>query len=117
MGRIFTPEGHPLSAPFQVNSAVVASDETGPKIVALPDGGFVMAYGSYFEATGGFIAVQRYDGNGESLFSDLILDDRGSLTGWEVTADPAGNYTVAFERENAHIVHGRSARRSSTRRT
>src|SRR5687768_14682385 len=47
MGRIFDPEGEALGGPFQVNKTIYATDETGPKIVALPDGGFVMAYGSY----------------------------------------------------------------------
>src|SRR5688572_29171226 len=99
MGRIFTPEGHPASAPFQVNTASVDSDETGPKIVALPDGGFVMAYGwSWSEALGGFIVVERFDSAGASLFSDIITDPRSSLMQWEVTADDVGNYTIVFER-------------------
>jgi len=42
MGQIFDPEGNRVGAPFQVNSAVVAGDETGPEIVALPDGGYVV---------------------------------------------------------------------------
>src|SRR4051812_11687062 len=58
MGRIFTPDGGPAGAAFQVNSAFTASDETEPKVVALPDGGYVVAYGSYLDTLGGFIGVE-----------------------------------------------------------
>ena len=78
-GRLFTPEGGPASAGFQVNRTITSSDETGPKLVALPDGGFVMAYGS-FDASGGFITVERYDSNLQSVSSRLITDPRSSLT-------------------------------------
>ncbi|WP_373505735.1 calcium-binding protein [Aestuariivirga sp.] len=98
MGQMFTPEGVAIGGSFQVNSAIVASDETGPKIVALPDGGFAMAYGCYLEALGGFITVQRFDSNGNSLSSRFILDDLSSLTDWDITTDSAGNYTVVYER-------------------
>ncbi len=97
VARIFDPEGKPIAAPFQLNTAIVASDETGPKIVALPDGGFVMAYGSYLEAIGGFIEIQRYDANGTAMFSTSIIVREP--TAWEITADAAGNYTVSFELE------------------
>ena len=46
MGQLFDPHGTPIGLAFQVNTDVVASDETGPQIVALPDGGYVIAYGS-----------------------------------------------------------------------
>ncbi len=98
MGQMFSPEGVAIGGPIQVNTAIVASDETGPKIVALPDGGFVMAYGSYFEALGGFITVQRFDSLGNSVSSKFILDDYSTLTDWDITADSLGNYTVTFER-------------------
>ncbi len=79
MGRLYSAEGRPLGGVFQVNSSVTASDETGPKIVALPDGGYVVTYGGYFEATGGFINVERFDSAGNSVFNSQILDERSSL--------------------------------------
>jgi Ca2+-binding RTX toxin-like protein len=97
VARMFDPEGKPIAAPYQLNSVTVASDETGPKIVALPDGGFVMAYGSYSADLGGFIQIQRYDANGNATFSTSIIERQ--LTAWEITADTAGNYTVTFELE------------------
>ena len=99
IGQLLSPEGVAIGTAFQVNSSIWAGDETGPKIVALPDGGFVMAYGGYFEAIGGFITVERFNSAGQSLFYNVITDDLGSLTDfWEITADSTGNYTVAFER-------------------
>ena len=107
IGRILSPEGVPIGSTFQVNAAIWGGDETGPKIVALPDGGFVMAYGGYFEALGGFLVVERFNSAGQSLFSNVITDDLGSLTDfWEITADTTGNYTVVFERHFPDIdVH------------
>ena len=104
MGRMFNAEGVAIGSPFQVNSAVVFSDETGPKIVAMPDGGFVVAYGSYLEALGGFIGVERFDANGFSVSSKFITDPISSLTQWEITADAFGNYTVAYERLALHAL-------------
>ena len=36
LGRMFTAEGVAIGSPFQVNSAVVASDETAPRRRTLP---------------------------------------------------------------------------------
>ena len=104
MGQFLAPDGTAEGDIFQVNSAVVASDETGPQIAAMPDGGFVMAYGGYLDAIGGFIAIQRYDSDGNSLASRFITDPLSSLTKWAITTDSAGNYTVAFERGVGHIA-------------
>ena len=98
-GRVFDAEGIPVGPVFQVNALVTASDETGPKIVALPDGGYVVAYGSYSAADGGFITVQRFDSNSSAVSTRVILSDQGDLTKWEITADSVGNYTVVFERQ------------------
>ena len=99
MGQILSPEGIASGPAFQVNAAVWGGDETGPQIVALPDGGFVMAYGGYLEALGGFITVERFNSAGQTLYSNVITDAAGSLTDfWKITADPAGNYTLVFER-------------------
>ena len=102
MGQMFDAEGNVIGAAFQVNSLVTASDETGPKIVALPDGGFVMAYGSYSDADGGFITVQRFDSNGQAVSERFILDALSTLTDWDITADSLGNYTVTFERSTSN---------------
>jgi hypothetical protein len=72
MGQMFSAEGVALGSPFQVNSAITGSDETGPKIVAMPDGGYVIAHGSYLEAIGGPIGVERFDANGFSVSSWFI---------------------------------------------
>src|SRR4051812_35631253 len=61
VGRIFDALGNPIGAPFQVNATIFNSDETEPKIVAMPDGGFVIAYGSFDNTNGGFITVERHD--------------------------------------------------------
>jgi hypothetical protein len=98
-GRVFDAEGNAVGAVFQVNALVTASDETAPKIVALPGGGYVVAYGSYSAAAGGFITVQRFDSNSSPVSVNFILSGEGDLTKWEITADSAGNYTVVFERE------------------
>ena len=99
MGQLFDPHGTPIGLAFQVNTDVVASDETGPQIVALPDGGYVIAYGSLKPAIGGFIGIERHAANGALLFSDIITDPNSSLTAWQLAADPAGNYTIAYERQ------------------
>jgi Ca2+-binding RTX toxin-like protein len=104
MGRMFNADGVALGTPFQINSAVVASDETGPKIVAMPDGGYVVAYGSYLEAIGGFIGIERFDANGFSVSSRFITDPNSSLTEWDLTVDSAGNYTVVYERLAPHAL-------------
>jgi Ca2+-binding RTX toxin-like protein len=102
MGQMFDPVGKAIDGAFQVNSAYTLSDETEPKIVALPDGGFVVAYGSYLESIGGFIGIERFGANGLSVASNFITDPRSSLTKWEIAADSTGNYTVAFERSINH---------------
>jgi Ca2+-binding RTX toxin-like protein len=105
VGRVFDPEGHAIGNPFQVNALVTVGDETGPKIVALPDGGYVVAYGGYSVADGGFIVVQRFNSNNEAVSERFITDARSSLTGWEITADSAGNYTVVFEQQVAYTAY------------
>ena len=97
MGRIQDAEGNNIGPIFQINSAVTASNETGPKIKAMPDGGFVVAYGSYLEAIGGFIAIERFDANGNEVASRFITDEHSSLTAWDLTVDGAGNYTIVYE--------------------
>jgi len=99
MGRIFDPEGNPVGNSFQVNAGITEGPETGPKIVALPDGGFVMAYGGYSVADGGFIVVQRFNSNNQAVSERFITDSQSSLTAWEITADAVGNYSVVFERK------------------
>ena len=99
IGQILSPEGLAIGPAFQVNQAIWGSDETGPKIVALPDGGFVMAYGGYFESIGGFLTVERFNSSGQTLFNQIITDPRSSLTDFEIAADGLGNYTVTFERQ------------------
>ena len=47
VGRLLDPEGVPLGPAFQVNLTSTDGNETGPQLVALPDGGFVMAYGGF----------------------------------------------------------------------
>ncbi len=106
MGRMFNAEGTALGVPFQLNSAVVASDETGPEIVAMPDGGYVVAYGSYLEALGGFIGLERFDANGLSVSSRFITDPVSSLTEWKLTVDSLGNYTIVYERWEPHAIGG-----------
>jgi len=98
IGQMFSPEAVAIGPVFQLNAAIWGSDETGPKIAALPDGGFVMAYGGYFESIGGFLTVERFNSSGQSLFSNIITDPRSSMTDWELSVDGAGNYTVVFER-------------------
>jgi Ca2+-binding RTX toxin-like protein len=102
VGSLFDPEGTPLRTAFQVNLTSTDGNETGPQIVALPDGGFVMAYGGYNPAEGGFIAVDRYNSSLQPVSSRHIVDPLyppiGSLTEWEITADSLGNYTVVYER-------------------
>jgi hypothetical protein len=99
MGQMFDPKGNPIGNAFQVNTDVVISDETGPQIVPLPDGGYVIAYGSFTQAIGGFIGIERHAADGSLRFSDIITDPNSSLTKWEMTVDPAGNYTIAYERQ------------------
>jgi Ca2+-binding RTX toxin-like protein len=93
VGRIFDPEGNPVAPPFQVNTRITASNEIGPKIVALPDGGFVVAYQSLDPEVGNFLTIERHEGT--SVFTNFIFKD--NLTHWEITADSLGNYTVVFQ--------------------
>jgi hypothetical protein len=104
MGRIFDPLGNPIgTGPFQINYTFTNSDEVAPQIVALPDGGFVAAYGSFNDGVGGdFIAVERFGSNGAETAYNLITDQNGGLNNFyqaKVTADNNGNYIVAFERD------------------
>jgi Ca2+-binding RTX toxin-like protein len=104
MAQLLDAQGNAIGGIFQANTAIVGSDETEPKAVALPDGGYVLAYGSYLEAIGGFITVQRFDAAGNSVRTSFIQDPLSSLTKWQVTADSVGNYTVAYERLAGHIA-------------
>jgi hypothetical protein len=83
----------------------VAGNETELKLAAMPDGGFVMAYGGFSTALRGFITVERFNSSGGLLSSRFIPDDRNSLTNWDITADRSGNYTVVFERETDDTLH------------
>ena len=106
MGQIFGPNGDTVGQAFHVNSAVVDGDETGSKIVALPDGGYVVAYGAYDAENGGYIVVERFNSSGISVSNRWITDPRSSLTDWEITADNNGNYIVLFERLNEYVRYG-----------
>src|SRR6185312_6978922 len=54
VGQMFHANGTQLGAPFQVNYTFENDNETDPKIVALPDGGFVVVYSSHNNFIGDF---------------------------------------------------------------
>ena len=97
-GQMYDAVGTPIGGTFQVNQSIWGSDETGPKLAAMADGGFVMAYGGYFEALGGIVTVERFNSLGQSQYYNVITDPISSLTDWDISADSSGNYTLALER-------------------
>jgi len=75
-GRIITPNGSNVGSEFQVNTSII-NDQTTSKVVALPDGGFVVAWVSNDhdnDGSGSAIAGQRFDSSGSRIGDEFILN-------------------------------------------
>jgi cysteine-rich repeat protein len=72
-GRWFDPDGSPLGAAFRVN-ATVAYDQTAPRVVALPGGGFAVVWGNSngVSKTSG-VRMQRYAAGGLPVGGEQIV--------------------------------------------
>jgi hypothetical protein len=107
-GRIADATGELIGNPLDLNQSTTAGHQIAPQIVALPDGGFVVAYMT--ETNGlqlgdGSIMIERYDAAGIRRFNyeitgvrvDAVSDGtaRGSMA---LTLGPDGDYIVAFQR-------------------
>ncbi len=102
IAQFYDAEGIPTGQPFQLNDFGVNDFETDPTIVALPNGGFVVAYEQNGSDTDTDILVEEYDANG-NLVRDFLAasgaagaDAVRNLT--IITYPLTNDYTIVFER-------------------
>ncbi len=85
-GQIFDPLGNEVGAEIQLNNTRTADTEYQPSIVALPGGGFSVAYLD-FEISGGIpltfntaVVVDTYNNAGFFQSGEVLIDNVGDLT-------------------------------------
>ncbi len=83
MGRLYDPEGNPLTASFQLNSFAAIDDEGDPEVAALSDGGFVLVYEDW-DANGTRLIWQTHNALGQITDQGVLQADPGV----ETVADP-----------------------------
>jgi Ca2+-binding RTX toxin-like protein len=95
----FDAEGNPRGGAFQLNTVSKSNDEYEAKLAALPDGGFVIVYGSFTEGQATFdnrdLIVERRNASGQVVFTQT-LHDVPIAFGYDVAAAANGDYTVQF---------------------
>ncbi len=96
MGRLYDPEGNPITASFMLNSIAAVDNEGDPEIAALSDGGFVLVYED-IDANGTRLLWQKHNAAGGIVDQDVLQADPG---GDEVVSDPK----VAVFSDNSFVV-------------
>jgi Ca2+-binding RTX toxin-like protein len=100
-GQIFTPNGDKVGGEFQVHNDNY-QHSANPSIVALSNGGFVVAYnkhnGSYWDNTEG----QVFDQNGNKVGSAFLINTYTDQTqaSPNITASLDGGFFITWDSEN-----------------
>jgi Ca2+-binding RTX toxin-like protein len=84
MGRIISSSGSRIGSEFQVNTNT-ANDQSSSKVIALPDGGFIVAWVSLdlsLDGSDSALAAQRFDESGNRIGDEFVLNtgSNGSQT-------------------------------------
>lgn len=99
--RIFFGDGTALTGDILVNSTTYSS-QTGPSITALPNGGFVVAWEDYSQASGDSsdtaIRLQAFDGAGGKIGGETIVNTTTSYFQFDpsITALADGRVVVSW---------------------
>jgi hypothetical protein len=101
LGQRFAADGTRVGGEFQVNT-LTTDNQWFPSVAVLPDGGFVIVFGSYVSAgsdtDGQSVQARLYDANGVPLGAEFQVNTftPGSQTFPDVSVDPAGDFVVAW---------------------
>lgn len=91
----FDAEGNARGSAFQLNTLSTARNQSVPSIAALPDGGFIVAYGA--DGSVDNIVIERRDASGRVVFTDTLNDVGGPIGRIAVSAN--GDYAIQFVQE------------------
>lgn len=90
----FDAEGIALGDAFQLNTVSTARNESYSKVVALPDGGLVVAYA--VDGSESDIVIERRDASGRVVHSDTLDDVLLGFGGFNLAVAANGDYAVQF---------------------
>jgi Ca2+-binding RTX toxin-like protein len=99
----FTAEGIRIGGPIQLNTVSTGDNEVPTSVIALPDGGFVVAYRDDEGAGADVLRIERYDSAGAQTFSTSITNFgfAGSVPGSHaglgfLAVNAAGDYVITY---------------------
>ena len=101
LGQRFATTGAPVGAEFQVNT-LTTNNQWFPAVAVLPDGGFVVAFGSFASAgtdtDGQSVQARLYDANGTPLGAEFQVNTYTpeAQTFPEVAVDAFGGFVIAW---------------------
>jgi Ca2+-binding RTX toxin-like protein len=106
IGQIYSPQGNPVGAAFQLNQEDTGDDEGGAVLAALPDGGFALAYNSVGPALGANASIlfERYNAVGAQTAGGTIAI--GTIGG-TINHHPSialladGDFVVSYQQTSA----------------
>ena len=94
--QLFDPTGQKVGSEFLVNSTT-PNDQMAPVMVALPNGGFVVAWQSSDGFSGTGIKAQIFNPSGARLGSEFIVStDQLGASSPDITALATGNFVVTW---------------------
>ncbi|GEM_PF-819820 len=88
----YSNSGAPVGSEFLVNTAT-AGDQSGPYVVGLEGGGFVVSWTSGHD-NGSTIHLQRYDASGAAAGNEIALSGYGE--GSALAALPTGGFVLTY---------------------
>jgi len=98
-GRIFDPQGNPLTGQFLVNDSILQA-QVNPSLSVQPDGSFTVAWQDRAPIDGSFgrIVARRFDRFGNPLFPGVQVNAtwQGDQSHPSVAARPDGSFVVAW---------------------
>jgi hypothetical protein len=99
----------PFGNEFRVNEHTTGT-QVSAGIAANSDGTFVIVWESYGVATDYGVRAQRFDGSGVKSGPEISVDNLVTLAP-SVSADPAGDFVVAWEADNDGYAYGIAAQK------
>ncbi len=101
IGQLYDAEGNAIGTEFRANQGFFADDEGDFTAVALPGGGFVIAYEDT-DSNGTAIRYNILDANGVNVTTGTIAPDPGAqdLGAPSITVNTDGSFLVAYQQRN-----------------
>lgn len=103
MARRFDADGNPMEAEHRVDTAA-AADRDGPSVLALPDGGYVVSWGTAgsVDGSGGSGRARQFDANGDPTGPEFQVNTftPGEQGSPEATVLGDGGYLMAWSSDS-----------------